>query len=344
MRHESVIDEATGRKFYLDVPDDTGRPLTFLLNLHGGGSFGAWQRLYFPAHDYADTSALVVATPTAATTEPSRHWVAEADDEHLRNVVNLVVDRFGGGLRSFWLVGHSQGGMTSRRLLNSPFFADLVDGWLSLSGGRIGGVPRAEGSGPPSFPGAPQTGFSPEQLARMRAGLADPPDADLSFIFATGEHEIAELPARSAWAERYGAGPRVRQPDVVDTEPGQAWDKIREGHSTRQWGLLPRPGTAQVYTYPGARDGRLIADVVRLDKGHTEGLEPHITGHLVTMMSAAPAGKLRAAASAAAAAPGRATASREAGDLAGSPGAPSTRGPRFLWIPPTAIRPCRRAG
>jgi poly(3-hydroxybutyrate) depolymerase len=70
MRHESVIDEATGRKFYLDVPDDTGRPLTFLLNLHGGGSFGAWQRLYFPAHDYADTSALVVATPTAATGSP----------------------------------------------------------------------------------------------------------------------------------------------------------------------------------------------------------------------------------------------------------------------------------
>src|ERR1700760_5192342 len=53
MRHESVIDQATGRKFYLDVPDDTGRPLTFLLNLHGGGSFGAWQRLFFPAPGHA---------------------------------------------------------------------------------------------------------------------------------------------------------------------------------------------------------------------------------------------------------------------------------------------------
>jgi hypothetical protein len=293
MRHESVIDEATGRKFYLEVPDDIGRPLTFLLNLHGGGSFGAWQRLYFPAHDYADAHALVVAIPTAATAEPSRHWVAEADDEHLQNVVNLVVDRFGGSLRSFWLVGHSQGGMTSRRLLNSPFFADLVDGWLSLSGGRIGGVPPAEGAGAPSYPGRPQPSYSPEQLARLRAGLSDPPDADLSFIFATGEHEIAELPAESAWAERYEAGPRVRQPDVVDTEAGQVWDKIRAGHSTPQWGLLPRPGTAQVYTYPGARDGRLIADVVRLDKGHTEGLEPRITESLVTMMLTAPGGKLQ---------------------------------------------------
>jgi hypothetical protein len=295
VRHEPVIDEATGRKFYLEVPDDTGRPLTFLLNLHGGGSFGAWQRLYFPAQDYADAHGLVIAIPTAATAEPSRRWVAEADDEHLRCVVNLVADRFGDRLRSFWLVGHSQGGMTSRRLLNSPFFADRADGWLSLSGGRIGGVPRAEGSGPPSFPGGPQTGFTPEQLTRMRAGLADPPDADLSFIFATGEHEIAELPATSAWAERYGAGPRVRLPDVTDTEAGQVWDKVREGHSTPQWGLLPRPGTAQVYVYPGARGGRLIADVVRLDKGHTEGLEPHITETLVTMMTSAPAGKLRPA-------------------------------------------------
>ncbi|HMG65851.1 MAG TPA: hypothetical protein VK599_23125 [Streptosporangiaceae bacterium] len=67
MGHESVIDKATGRKFYLDAPDDAaGRPLTFLLNLHGGGSFGAWQHRYFPAHDYADAHGLVVATPTAA--------------------------------------------------------------------------------------------------------------------------------------------------------------------------------------------------------------------------------------------------------------------------------------
>jgi hypothetical protein len=34
--------------------------------------------------------------------------------------------------------------------------------------------------------------------------------------------------------------------------------------------------------------------VVRLDKGHTEGLEPNITRELVRMMTQAPAGKLRA--------------------------------------------------
>jgi hypothetical protein len=143
--------------------------------------------------------------------------------------------------------------------------------------------------------GGPQPSFSPAELQRIRAGLAELPDADLSFIFETGEHEIGELPAESAWAQRYGAGARVRQPDVVDTEPGQVWDKIRESYSTPQWGLAPRPGTAQVYVYPGARGGRVIADVVRLDKGHTEGLEPHITEELVKMMVAAPSGKLTAA-------------------------------------------------
>ena len=235
MRHEPVIDEATGRKFYLDVPDDTERPLTFLLNLHGGGSFGAWQRLYFPAHDYADAHALVIAAPTAATAEPSRHWVAEADDEHLQNVVNLVAARFGDSLLSFWLVGHSQGGMTSRRLLDSPFFADRVDGWLSLSGGRIGGVPRADGAGAPSFPGGPRMSYSPERLARLRAGRSDPPDADLSFIFATGEHEIAELPAGSAWAERYGAGP---------ASAGRTWWTPRPARSGTRSGrdIPPRSG------------------------------------------------------------------------------------------------------
>ncbi len=66
---------------------------------------------------------------------------------------------------------------------------------------------------------------------------------------------------------------------------------MREGKSNAAWGLEARPGTAQVYVYPGARGGRLIADVVRLDKGHTEGLEPNITRTLIEMLLAAPGGK-----------------------------------------------------
>jgi pimeloyl-ACP methyl ester carboxylesterase len=289
-----IVDERSGRKCYLDHPgalrDD--EQLTFLLNLHGGGSAGAWQREYFPAYDYVDAYRLAVATPTAATAEPSRHWAAEADDEYLHRLVELVYERFGRArIRAFWLVGHSQGGMTSNRLLaTDDFFATRVDGWLSLSGGRLGAAERAPGSGPPRTE-AEQAAMA-EMMARRR--MFDPPPeptADFSFIYATGEHEIVALPETSPWADKYGAGTRVRRPDVVDEEPGKIYDTRRVERSTPSWGLLPRPGTAQVYVFEGARDGRVIADVVRLDKGHTEGLEPHVTEKLVELMVSAPGGK-----------------------------------------------------
>src|ERR1700679_271515 len=118
MGHVSAVDEKTGRKFYLDDPDDLrpGEKVTFILNLHGGGSVGAWQRAYFPAVDYKNQHRLVVATPSAATKERARRWVGEADDEHLHNVVRHVFDKYGiDNIRAFWLAGHSQGGMTARR-------------------------------------------------------------------------------------------------------------------------------------------------------------------------------------------------------------------------------------
>jgi hypothetical protein len=104
---------------------------------------------------------------------------------------------------------------------------------------------------------------------------------------------MVKLPESSPWAEKYGAGPRVRLPDVTDERPGKIHDTLREGRSTPAWGLAARPGTAQIYVYPDARGGRLIADVVRIDKGHTEGLEPRITETLVRMIAAAPGGKAR---------------------------------------------------
>ena len=292
----TAVDEKTGRKFYLDDPDDLkpGEDVVFLLNLHGGGSTGAWQRAYFPAIDYRDKYRLVVASPSAATKEPMRRWVDEADDAHLRNIVDYVFETYGREhIRSFWLVGHSQGGMTSNRLLEQDFYKQNVDGWLSLSGGRIGPIELPESFFAPhraanaNWVPPPQTGNGP------RPGRAANVDADLSFIFATGEHEMVSLPDTSPWADKYGAGPRQRLPDVVDTEPGQIHDTLREGRSTAAWGLSPRPGTAEVYVYPNARDGRVIADVVRIDKGHTEGLEPHITETLVRMMAEGPGGKAR---------------------------------------------------
>jgi len=193
----TAVDEKTGRKFYLEDPDDLkpGEPVTFILNLHGGGSVGAWQQKYFPAVDFKNQYRLVVATPSAATKEPMRRWVGEADDAHLRNIVEYVFDRYGAAnIRAFWLAGHSQGGMTSNRLLREdPFFQARVDGWLSLSGGRIGPIELPE-----SFfvrpAGAPPRPPMPTGPDAPRPGRAVAPEADISFIFTTGAHEMVALP------------------------------------------------------------------------------------------------------------------------------------------------------
>jgi hypothetical protein len=287
------VDPESKRRFFLDEPDDlkADEAFLFILNLHGGGSHGIWQHLYFPAHDYKEKYRLVVATPTAKTKEPMRHWVGEADDEWLQDIVEFVCEKYGKNrIKSFWIAGHSQGGMMSNRLLQTDFFANRVDGWLSLSGGRIGPVEL-----PASF-------FEGTDRAARRAipssntsgpgpGRAVMLDCDISYIFSTGELEMVKLPETSPWAEKYGAGPRVRLPDVVDTEAGQVTGQTPgRGPS---WGREARPGKAEIYVYPNARDSRVIADVVRLDKGHTEGYEPKITEELIRMMLSAPGGKMR---------------------------------------------------
>ncbi len=46
----------------------------------------------------------------------------------------------------------------------------------------------------------------------------------------------------------------------------------------------------------------MVADVVRLDKGHTEGLEPRVTEALIKLMVSASGGKARTATKASASA------------------------------------------
>jgi len=104
---------------------------------------------------------------------------------------------------------------------------------------------------------------------------------------------LVALPGTSPWSERYGSGTRQRLRDVGDDKPGYVYETTRAGNSSPPWGLEARPGTAQVYVFPDAKDGRVIADVVRLDKGHTEGLEPNITEELIKLMVSAPGGKSR---------------------------------------------------
>jgi hypothetical protein len=136
-----VVETQTRRTYFLDYPCDLkkGEKVTFVLSLHGGGSYGNWQRHYFPLMDYKDKYRLVVATPNS----PTRVW-SEVDDQYLQNIVGFVIDQLGrDNIKAFWLVGHSQGGMTSNRIVRNDFFKTKVDGWLSLSGGRLGEIPRA---------------------------------------------------------------------------------------------------------------------------------------------------------------------------------------------------------
>jgi len=292
----TAVEPKTGRKFFLDYPCNLrrGEKVTFILSLHGAGSYGNWQRHYFPLVDYATKYRLVIATPNS----PTRVWSA-TDDEYLQNIVTLVYDQLGRkNIKAFWLVGHSQGGMTSNRLVRTDFFKERVDGWLSLSGGRLGPTPPIPASFFTAAAGAPGAGRAgaaalpnpgPAGLAAATAALRELPTANFSFIFETGQHELGDqpIPDASPWATKFGCGARVHLADVVDTKAGYVYDSTRQVPGSDAWGRLPRGGTAEVFEYPHCKDGRVVADIVRMGKGHTEGLEPKVTEQLVKLLLSA---------------------------------------------------------
>ena len=285
-----ALEPKTGRHFFLDFPCDlkANEKVVFILSLHGAGSIGNWQRHYFPAIDDKEKYRLVVATPTAATAEPQRRWVGEADDAYLQNISDLVIDAFGRkNIKAFWLAGHSQGGLTSRRIVCSDYFKTKVDGFLSLSGGRINppGAPSATPAPRAAGAATPPPGPPPQPAAL--------PTCDFSFIFDIGELEVRNgLAETSPWAEKYGCRPRAPAREVTDAKAGYvtATDQSR-GPS---WGRFARPGVARVMVYPGCKDGRVVADVMRMDKGHTEGLEPNVLDEILKLMVSAKGGKVAA--------------------------------------------------
>jgi hypothetical protein len=101
------------------------------------------------------------------------------------------------------------------------------------------------------------------------------------------------VPETSEWAKKYSCGPRQSPVEIVDTKAGYIYDSSRLNLLRPGWGLLPAPGKAQAFVFPDCKDGRVVADVVRIDKGHTEGLEPKVTEELIKLMLSARGGKLQ---------------------------------------------------
>src|SRR5258708_34445529 len=83
----TAVEPKTARKFFLDYPCDLkrGEKVTFILSLHGFGSYGNWQRHYFPLLGYKEKYLLVIATPNSPT-----KFLAPTDAEHFQNSVHLV--------------------------------------------------------------------------------------------------------------------------------------------------------------------------------------------------------------------------------------------------------------
>jgi pimeloyl-ACP methyl ester carboxylesterase len=282
----NVLEPKTGRRFFLDYPCDLkpGEKVTFVLNLHGGGSIGNWQRHYFPILDLKEKYRLVIATPSGS----DLGWNPEKDDAYLRNIVDQVYADFGAAnIKAFWLAGHSLGGQTSNRILATEPYRGRLTGWVSLSGGRLGSkredvravIPRQAG-GPPVAPSG--------QPMRLAADASVLPDFAFSHIYETGEHELtaAGLPGESKWAQKLACGPQAPPREVVDVKAGYVNDSRVQANPNPIWGLKARPGTARIYAYPKCAGGRVVADIVRLDKGHTEGLEPQVTEEIVKLMVA----------------------------------------------------------
>jgi pimeloyl-ACP methyl ester carboxylesterase len=302
----NAVEPKSGRQFILQYPCDlkADEKVVLILNIHGAGSSSTYQHRYFPAGDYIQKYRLVVATPTAAAAMPGRVWRAEADDQFLHDLTDLMFSEFGKqNIKSFWLAGHSQGGATSARIVCSDFFKTRVDGFFSLSGGRQGGRTERNPSYNAPSPGAPVPEAVPNQgpgparpagaaPATPPAPAADgPTTCDYSHIYDSGEWEIAAMPDKSTIADKFGCKSRVTRPDIVDEKAGYVWDPSRQNPTRIGWGRQQRPGTAKMWVYEGCKDGRVVADVLRLDKGHTEGLEPKVTEEIVKLMVSARGGR-----------------------------------------------------
>jgi hypothetical protein len=119
-----------------------------------------------------------------------------------------------------------------------------VDGWLSLSGGRLGGNPGRSSTFAPTGGGAPGAGApgaaapggarpgapgGNNPMASAMTALRELPTADFSHIYETGQREVDEkgVPETSEWAKKYSCGPRLAPREVEDVKAGYVYDSAR---------------------------------------------------------------------------------------------------------------------
>ena len=195
--------------------------------------------------------------------------------------------------------GHSHGGVTAHRLLMTPFFCDKVTGWVSLSGGRLGS------------PGAyvPLDSTSRYLVPygdRLRAGvrLPGPP---CSNALGVGLGDTCSLPDTTCRTFIRPASTSSQPRDCLTMRLGHRNSDAGRRHvdlmsSTRRpvrygihvpsqtrgpsAGRKPRSGRARVFAYPDYSNGH-VADVIRMDKGHTAGLDPYVTEEIIKLMQPA---------------------------------------------------------
>ncbi|HEY3798507.1 MAG TPA: hypothetical protein VGL58_09140 [Caulobacteraceae bacterium] len=165
---------------------------------------------------------------------------------------------------------------------------------ISLSGGRVGDVtPAGKGfaGGVPVYKSGAPKPAAPAFTLPPRAADTTGGDCDYSFIFSNGENESIPV-ATSPLATKFGCDAREELPDVIDPKAGYVWDSSRQDPGSDGWGHYPKSGRDLVYVFPHCRDGRVVADVVRIAKGHTEGYEPNITDAIVGLAVSAKGGKI----------------------------------------------------
>jgi len=260
----NAVEPKTGRSYFLDYPCglEAGAEVHFILNIHGTGAPANWQRHYFPAHDFKDRYRLIVATPQAQgdskLTRMPQQWGDDVDLDYIRGVVEHVYETFADlEIDRMWLVGHSQGGSYAHRLVCSDGFRDRVDGLAALAGG---------------YPGVRDSAL---------------PECEFSFILETGSEDTIgnRFPDRAPWADRLECGAKEDRGTIEDPVAGYVYDTRTEGRpSIPGWGGEPAPGEATFHQYRDCRDGRVVAEFVRQEKGHTEGHEANVTERILQLM------------------------------------------------------------